>query len=103
MLFRWATAADDQSEGKGLIAYERVLEEQRVLVVINTNDPVVNEGEATSAQTRQVDGQGMTVGFPNGSVLVDKLNGQADRYTVDGNGQVVIDVPARSAKILVLE
>lgn len=104
--FRWtsnknsSSSAVDQQQGAGILAFERSTAEQRVLIVINTNDPSTPE---IRAKTQDEAGQGMSVGFPANSVLVDALNGSSeDRFTVNAEGRVIVDLPPRSARILVL-
>ena len=83
----------------GIMAYERVLNDDRVLIVINTQD----EGEGISiGSTMDPNGTLMTVGFPAGSVLIDRLNGGNQSFVVDANQQVNIQLPPRSARILTL-
>jgi alpha-amylase len=104
--FRWSSdmnsslSSMNQLQGAGLLAFERSTDEQRILVVINTNDPSDPE---VRAKTQNTEGIGMTVGFPVGSVLVDLLNDTGeDRFTVDAENRVVVDLPPRSSRILIL-
>ncbi len=104
VVFRWTSEAGDQGAGAGLLAYERVSEEQTVLVVLNTNDPTDETGaERALGQTVDSESQGMAVSFPPGSVLVDVLNGSGEeRFTVNNDGRVIIALPPRSARLLTL-
>lgn len=96
----------EASGGAKLLAFERVTAEGRALVVMNTSDPVAGEEDAQSPAplgwTREESGEGMEVGFPPGSVLVDVLNGGEERFTVDGEGRVEVSVPARATRVLTL-
>jgi alpha-amylase len=99
--FRWASAHTDAEIDAGLVAFERSTPEQTVLVVINTKEG--SEDDLWS-ETRTQEGEGMSVSIPAGSTLVDVLNGSGeDRFTVGGDGRVVVGLPPRSARILVLE
>ena len=100
VVFRWWSEGDGAEEGAGVVAFERVSEEERALVVINTQD----EGEgAPLGATRAADGAGMEVGFPPGSRLVDALNGGEGPFVVGADGRLVVTLPPRAARVLVLE
>ena len=102
---RWGRDAE-ASGGAKLLAYERVVDDERALVVINSSDPQAGEEEAQSpapiGRTQEESGEGMEVGFPPGSTLIDVLNGGEERFTVSAEGRVVVGVPARATRVLVL-
>ena len=97
---------DEANGGAKVLAYERVTDDERALVVINTSDPAPGEEDALSpapvGRTTLEGGELMEVGFPPGSVLVDVLNGGQERFTVDAQGRLEVSVPARATRVLVL-
>jgi len=104
VVFRWWSegggAAEGAGEGAGVVAFERVSAEERALVVLNARD--VGAGAPLGA-TRAADGVGMEVGFAPGSRLVDALNGGEGPFVVGADGRLVVTLPPRSARVLVLE
>jgi len=76
--------------GAGLLCYERVHGEQRVLVAINSHP--LHVAVAT-----------VPTGFPSGTVLRDALGGGSARLTVDGAGKVKVSVLQRKAQIWVAQ
>ncbi|NOY92944.1 MAG: hypothetical protein GXP55_17305 [Deltaproteobacteria bacterium] len=74
------------AEDSGLLAYERVLDPERVLVVIN-------------AHALQSSGAVIPTGFPAGATLVDALEGER-RFVVAEGGDVRLTLSPRSAVVL---
>ncbi len=99
LVYRLSNELKGQEVNAGILAFERVLGDQRVLVVINTQDE--DKGVALG-NTLDADGLGMQVGFPANSVLIDRLNGGNQSFTVGGDQRVQILLPPRSARILTL-
>ena len=97
-VFRWTTEHNGQEIDAGLLAYERTYEDQKVLVVINTQD--AQEG-VDDRLTQDENQQGMTVGFTPGTILIDRLHSDGTEFTVDSNGAVIISVPPRTTRVLV--
>ena len=98
-------ASSSSSPGAGLLAFERSTPEQTVLVVVNTNDVDLqaNEQAPRLDETKGSDGKGMKVSFPPNSKLRDALASSNDHeFTVNAEGEVVISLPPRSARVLVL-
>ena len=83
---------DPEGFDSGLLAYERVLGEERVLVVINTSD-------TRSARTR-TDETAMKTGYAPGTRLTDVLGG-ASQYTVQADGTLDLELSPRTSLILV--
>ena len=102
VVFRWTSNAEESGPGAGLLAYERISAEQTALVVINNNDLTDGvSGEAALGQTANAEGVGMSVSFPPGATLVDLLNPNDNQtFTVNAEGQVIISLPPRSARVL---
>jgi alpha-amylase len=99
LVYRYTSDRNGQENDAGIMAFERVFNNDRVLIVINTQD----EGEGlTIGSTMDPNGNLMTVGFPAGSVLIDRLNGGNQSFVVDANQQVNIQLPPRSARVLTL-
>ena len=98
LTFRWASENNAQEIDAGMLAYERTYDNQKVLVVMNTQDP---EEVQEDRLTQDANQQGMTVGFAPGTVLIDRLHNDGAEFTVDANSQVVISVPPRVTRILV--
>lgn len=95
---RWATEHTGQETDAGIIAFERTLGQETVLVVINTSD---TKSSTTSAAA---DGGGdMKVSFAPGTALKNVWQDAdpQDEVSVDSNGEVKITVPARGGKIFV--
>lgn len=100
VVFRWTSEAGESGAGAGLLAFERVSAEQTALIVINNNDS--SEG-GSMGQTVDSAGRGMTVSFPPGSKLIDALNPNDEQvFTVNAEGQVIISLPPRGARVLLL-
>ena len=98
-------ASPNAGPGAGLLAFERSTPEQTVLVVINTNDHELqaNEQAPRLDETKDGNGQGMKVSFPPNSKLRDLLASDAGQeFSVNAEGEVVISLAPRSARVLVL-
>lgn len=95
---RWATENTGAETDAGIIAYERTMGSDSVLVVINTND---NKSSTTSA--KDAGGSAMKVSFAPGTTLKNVWEDQDpnDEVTVDANGEVTITVPSRGGKIFI--
>jgi len=74
------------AEDSGLLAYERVSEDERVLVVVN-------------AHALQSSGAVIPSGFPAGATLVDALD-SGRRFVVAEGGDVRLTLSPRSAVVL---
>ena len=99
--FTWTSQNQTSPDGHGLLAYERMSEQQTALVVINTRDPDPDQEGTQVAYTRDPNNEGMQVSFTPGTVLVDVLNGSGEeQFTVDHDGRIVVGLPPRSARIL---
>ena len=98
--FRWSSDRNGMEEDAGILAFERSYNDERVLVVINTQD----EGEGSEmGATRGPDGVAMQVGFAPNTQLVDRLNADQASFKVSADGTVVVSVPPRSARVLTIE
>lgn len=84
---RFASDEDGFSEvaHAGLLAYERQLEGDRVLIVLNAHALKTSSGP-------------IPTGFTPGTVLRDRLGGEAS--TVAGDGSVGVTIPPRGAMVL---
>lgn len=91
--FRWATDHVGDEPDAGLLAFERVYRDERVLVIINTHD-------ARTARTRLGPDEVLRTGFAAGTRVVDVLN-DGETYTIGGGGTLDVQVPPRGARILV--
>jgi glycosidase len=98
LVFRWSTDHTNQEIDAGMLAYERTYEDQKALVVMNTQD--VEEG-TDPRLTQDENQQGMSVGFAPGTLLIDRLHSDGAEFTVDANGVVIVSVPPRMTRILV--
>jgi glycosidase len=97
---RWSTDRPRGQTDSGLFAFERVTDEQTVLVVVNTAD---DQESRTCAPTTEGGGC-MTTSFASGTVLRDVAPGSdGETFTVQANGAVTVTVPARGGRILVKE
>jgi len=96
VIIRWSTTRTGDETDAGIFAFERVYNNERILVVLNTNN---NHTSYTQAPDT---GEKMQTGFPPGTILKDiapKSDGKS--YRVDDEGKVVIDVPPRGGRILI--
>ncbi len=95
----WATDHTGEESDAGIIAYERALGGQRVLVVINSK--ACTDTKKSSQTSFQ--GTLMTTGFAPGTKLSNVLpdTDPQDSFTVSAGGTLDITVPCRSGKILV--
>jgi hypothetical protein len=99
--FIWSSQNQGVPENRGLLAYERISDQQTALVVINTLDPDPNQSGTQVAYTQDLNNEGMPVSFAPGTVLVDVLNGSGEeQFTVGADGRVIVGLPPRSARIL---
>lgn len=100
--FTWTAQADESGPGAGILAYERATAEQRVLVVINTRDlDSSRPPESQLGATRSATGEKMRSAFPPNTVLTDILN-KDERFTVDAEGRISVELAPRSARILTI-
>ncbi len=96
-VWAWSTDHTGTEEDAGILAYERVTEGERVLVVINTSD--------TQASHSAWEGDDMVPGFAPGAELVDALQQQLgvepSRWTVAADGSLVVELGPREVVVLV--
>lgn len=78
----WATEHTAEESDAGVIAFERRLDDQHVLVVINT--------QGRHASRTSFEGDAMRTRFAEGTQLVDILG--SDRFTVGADGALDIEV-----------
>jgi len=99
---RWSTGAAGGSKAAdaGIFAYDRKLEDQTVLVVINTSRC---GGPGELSRTRDAQGNLLASRFEAGTTLENVLPDadEHDSFTVGVGGAVEITVPCQGAKILV--
>lgn len=96
VIIRWSSPRTGDEIDAGIFAFERVYGNERVLVVLNTNNNHVSRTEAPDT------GDIMQTGFPPGTILKDIAPGSDGKtFTVNRDGKVVIDVPPRGGRILV--
>ncbi len=100
LVYRLSNELRGQEASAGILAFERFDGDQRVLVVINTQDE--DQGVALG-NTLDAQGLGMKVGFAPNSILVDRLNGGNQSFVVDGDQRVQVLLPPRSARVLSLQ
>ncbi len=97
---RWATSRPRGTSDSGIFAFERVHDDETVLVVLNTAD----DQTSSTCEPEELGGACMAVSFPPGTVLVDVApNNDGVAYPVRDDGTVDIDVPARGGRVLVAE
>ena len=102
---RQSSVAHPPVQGAGLLAFERSTAEQTVLVVINSNDPDLTASEQAPRLDVSVnnEGQGMKVSFPPNTKLKDLLDpSSTQEFTVNASGELIVSLPPRSARVLVL-
>ena len=93
---RWASERTGDEQDAGIIAFERTYDGETVLVVVNANAEHSSETSATS-----LGGGAMPVSFSADTELVDIFADDGTSFSVDGSGEVTIDVPPQSGRILV--
>ncbi|MBK8012520.1 MAG: alpha-amylase [Deltaproteobacteria bacterium] len=98
----WATERPAGSRDYGVFAFERVLPEERALVVLN----LAKDQESTTCAPEAEGGVCMKTSFPVGSVLQDvgpESTGETFVVQRDaqGDGYLQMTLPARSGRILV--
>ncbi len=93
---RWVTPRTGDEQDAGIVAFERTYQGETVLVVVNANAEHTSETSAT-----EMGGGAMDVSFSPNTQLVDLFDDGEPTYTVDGNGQVTVDVPPLGGRILV--
>ena len=92
----WASDRIGGEDDAGIFAFERATDGASVLVVVNTHDDQVSETRYESF--------GMPVSWPAGTALVEVWPEDSGRtFTVDSDGEVVVDVPPRGGSVLVPE
>lgn len=91
---KWASDRVGDEEDANLVAFERVLDDQRALVVIHTSDGAPSH--------TSFGGSDMPVGFAPGTDLTVVFPpGDGRTFTVSGGGTVRIDVEPRTGLVLV--
>jgi glycosidase len=87
----------EDAEGAGILAFERVTGDQRVLVVLNTHD--------TEARQTARAGTPMKVGLPPGTALTNVLpdDDAVDSAQVDASGSLDITIGPRATKVFVAQ
>jgi hypothetical protein len=79
-------------EDAGMFGFERSLDNDRVLVVLNVSD--------TATSHTELGGMVMPTGFPPGTVLHAQFPPDAnDTVTVDASGGVVVSLPPRGVRV----
>ena len=92
----WSTDHTGDESDAGILAFERVYKNERILVVINTNK---NHPSKTSFE-----GAVMKTNFNGGTNLVNVFPGSEGKsYTVSGDGSLDIELPAQTAAVLVVK
>ncbi len=96
---RWTTTAVGNETDAGIVAYERKLDGETVLVVINAKEC----SDAKASSQTSANGNVMQTSFAAGTTLVNVLDDPdpVDQVTVGANGALDVKVPCRGAKILV--
>ncbi|HVK74370.1 MAG TPA: alpha-amylase family glycosyl hydrolase [Kofleriaceae bacterium] len=94
---RWSTTDAGVGRDRGIFAFERVADEEKVLVVLNAST------QTSEACAPVADGGACLVSsFAPGTVLRDVAPGNDGRtFTVGAGGAVTISVPPQSARVLV--
>lgn len=95
---KWSSERIAGEQDAGIIAFERVYDGQRVLVVINTHPT-----KASETSFDQQGGTSMKVGFAPGATLTNVWEDEDgfDSVAVSGAGEVKVVVPPRGGKIFV--
>ena len=89
----WSTDHTGDESDAGILAFERVYKNERMLVVINTNK---NHASKTSFENAV-----MKTNFNGGTNLVNVFPGSEGKsYTVSGDGTLEIELPAQTAAVL---
>jgi glycosidase len=92
----WTTDHIGEESDAGILAFERVYKNERMLVVINTNK---NHASKTSFE-----GAVMKTNFNGGTNLVNVFPGSEGKsYTVSGDGTLEIELPAQTAAVLAVK
>jgi alpha-amylase len=96
---RWSTEHVADEQDAGLFAFERSLDGETVLVVVNSRDA------AAETSTSTLGGADMLTSFAPGTVLTNVFadDDPNDTFTVDAEGRVRVPVPARGGKVLVAQ
>ena len=94
---RWATDRPRGARDSGLLAFERMHDDETLLVVVNTADGQ----SSTSCAPAEEGGACMTVSFAPGTTLVDVGPfGEGYAVTVGAGRTLEVEVPARGGRIL---
>jgi glycosidase len=95
---KWSSERLENEQDAGIIAFERVYDGERVLVVLNTHPT-----KASETSFDQMGGTSMKVGFAPGATLMNVWEDEDsfDTVTVNGAGEVKVVVPPRGGKIFV--
>jgi alpha-amylase len=92
--FRWSSTRTGGEQDAGVIAFERMTDDEVVLVVVNTHG-VERETSASSLGFGD-----MRVSFAPGTELFDLLDPTAAPLTVDAEQHLVVRVPPHGVRIL---
>lgn len=93
---KWSTSVAGARRDAGIFAFERVADDDKALVVINSSA----QKSETCAPTTE-GGACMMTSFPTGTILKDLMPGSDGKtFTVKSDGSVDVDVPARFARVL---
>jgi len=87
----WVTDRTADEADAGIVAFERRVDDNYALVVINSN--------RDHASSTAFEGAAMSVSAPAGTELRDVLSG--DSFTVAGDGTMTVDAPVYGSRILV--
>ena len=94
LTFRWTTEHTGDEEDAGILAAERVFEDSRVLIVLNTH--------ATRTSAARFGEERLLTGFAPGTRLVNALPADVPTtWTVDDAGGVSVELGPREAVVLV--
>jgi glycosidase len=91
MEFKWTSDHTDPGEDTGILAFVRRLDQNQVLVVLNTSDA----GESYTSLASNP----MNTGFPANTKLHDLIGG--GDYQTDDQGQLTLSLKARQNMLLV--
>jgi glycosidase len=99
LVVRWSTEHVADEQDAGIFAFERSLDGETVLVVVNSRDAA---GETSTSATG---GEDMLTSFAPGTVLQNVFadDDPNDTFTVDADGRLRVAVPARGGKVLVAQ
>lgn len=99
---RWTTStpANEERRDAGIVAFERIHDDETLLVVLNTS----NDFESETCAPVGEGGACMETSFSSGTTLRDiSPTGGGYTVTVGGDGTVAVTVPARGGRVLAAE